>query len=201
MTSPCVDPEFFDTPDGVLTPQRRWQWAHRATAEAGGASFVPANNAAGTTLFTTDVSWINNSGVSQQVYATMTTGPARFQIDQLKHLVIQTQWGVALGAGPPTLTGESRIRGYADLGTQQISGSTVGVWGVMEDRQPTLTVPVGDVLTVAAAGQISARVQVRWFTTAWGLDWHVGTWGDPIPYRQASVGAVRLDLYSVPVIP
>ncbi|WP_280248799.1 DUF7172 family protein [Nocardia abscessus] len=205
MTYPCVDDDYFETPAGVLSPKRQWQWAHRATASAGGATFTPANNAAGTTLFTVQAAWTNDTPVTQQVYAVMTAGPVRYVLDSLKHMTIQYQWGTSFGAAPadPTLTEESRVRGYPDLGTGNAtpSGPVVGIYVLLEDRQPTNSVPIGDVVTLPPGQQMKARVQVRWFTSAWGIDWYVPAWGDPAPYRVGKVGPVRLDLFSVPVIP
>ncbi|MBF6416999.1 DUF7172 family protein [Nocardia cyriacigeorgica] len=206
MTYPCVDGNFFDTTGGSISPKRRWQWEHRATAQAGGAVFTPANNASpGTTLFTTQAVWTNDTGVPQQVYAVMTQGPVRYVLDGLKHLVIRYQWGTSFGAAPadPTLTEESRVRGYPDFGSANAtpSGPVAAIYVLLEDRQPTNSVPIGDVVTLPPGQQMKARVQVSWYTAAWGIDWYTTFWGDPVPHRVGKVGPVRIDLFSVPVIP
>jgi hypothetical protein len=201
MTNPCIEPQFFDVTDGELSPLRQWQFQHRATAQGGGATFTPANNAAGTILFTVDVAWTNTTGITQSVYALMTQGPIRYSIDGLKHLVIRHQWGTSFGAAPPTptLTEESRVRGLVDAGTGDV-GPTVAVYILLEDRHPTATVPIGDVITLPAGQQVRARVQVSWKTDAWGLDWWIAAYGDPVPHRLGKVGPVRLDVFSTPVI-
>lgn len=206
MTTPCIDGGYFEAPDGELSPRRHWQWAHRATAQAGGATWTPANNPSpGTTLFTVQTVWTNTTPVPQQVYAVMTQGPARYVLDTLKHIVIRYQWGTSFGAAPadPTLTEESRVRGYPDFGTANAtpSGPVAGIYVLLEDRQPSNSVPIGDVVTLPPGQQMKARVQVSWFTAAWGIDWYAAHWGDPVPHRVGKVGPVRLDLFSVPVIP
>lgn len=202
MTEPCINDTFFTVTDGEVSPRRYWQYAHRATAEGGGASPTVAANPAGTTLFTTDVAWTNSTPISQYVHALMTYGPVRYTIDNLKHLQVRYQWGTSSGVAPadPTLTEEMRVRGYADLGTGTVSGSTVGVYYLMEDRHPTASVPIGDVVTLAPGQQMKARVQVSWSTLAWGLNW-ASIYGDPAQYRVLKIGAVRLDLFSTPVFP
>jgi hypothetical protein len=198
-----VDPTYFDSPGGVLSPKRQYQLAHRASATAGGATFTPASNPApGTVLFTTNVSWLNNTGVTQSVYAQMTQGPVRYQIDALKHLVIRYQWGTSFGVAPadPTLTEESRIRGLVDAGTTTVSSTNVAIYVLLEDRQPPISFPIGDLITLPAGQTVKARCQVSWQTDAWGLNWYSG-YGDPIPHRIGKVGPVKLDLFSVPVIP
>ncbi|MDE1675133.1 DUF7172 family protein [Nocardia gipuzkoensis] len=202
MTYPCIDGAFFDVTDGEISPKRHWQFQHRATASAGGAVFTPANNSAGTTLFTVQVQWTNTTPISQNVYALMTHGPVRYSIDGLKHLVIRTQWGTSFGVSPadPTLTEESRVRGLVDAGTGTAGSSTVAIYALLEDRQPTNSVPIGDLVTLPAGQTMKARAQVSWNTAAWGLDWYTG-WGDPVPQRVGKVGPIRLDLFSTPVIP
>jgi hypothetical protein len=202
----CADSSFFDTTDGALDPLRRWQWAQRATAQGGGATFTPASNVSpGTVLFTVNVAWTNDTGISQQVYALMTQGPQRYSIDGLKDLTIRTRWGVSSGTSPadPTLTDESLMRGYGDLGTGSTGsgGGTAAIYFLLEDRQPTNSVPIGDIATLTPGQQMKAKVEVSWYTSAWGIDWYTTAWGDPIPSRLGKVGPVRLDLFSVPVIP
>ncbi|OXR39688.1 hypothetical protein B7C42_08234 [Nocardia cerradoensis] len=70
----------------------------------------------------------------------------------------------------------------------------------MEDRQPTGSVPIGDIATLTPGQQMKAKVEVSWYTSAWGIDWYTTAWGDPVPSRLGKVGPVRLDLFSVPVI-
>lgn len=202
MTEPCVDPEFFDSTGGVVSPLRHWQYAHRASAEGGGASPTVAANPSGTTLFTVDVAWTNDTPISQYVHALMTYGASRYAIDNLKHVQVRWQWGTSSGVAPadPTLTEEMRFRGYADLGTGTVSGSTVGVFYLMEDRHPTASVPIGDLVALAPGETMKARVQVSWSTLAWGLNW-ASIYGDPAPQRVLKIGAVRLDLFSTPVFP
>lgn len=203
MTNPCVDTAYLSVDgEGSISPLRRWQAGHRATNQVDAATFVPANNAAGTVLQTVQVEWTNDTGISQSVYAEMTQGGARYQIDSLKHLVIETKWGTSFGAAPadPTLTGESRMRGYADLGTQSVSGSTVGIYYLLEDRQPQSSVPIDDFVTLAPGQKMKARAQTRWYTAAWGLDTWSG-YGSMAPHRQGQVGFLRLDLFSTPVFP
>lgn len=203
MTYPCVDSSFFDSTGGVLSPLRRWQMQRRATASAGGATFAPASNSGGTTLFSVQAQWTNDTGISQQVWAVMTQGPQRYAIDGLKDLLIRTQWGTSFGASPadPTLTEESRFRGKPDFGTGTGSGSTtVAVYFLLEDRQPTLTVPIGDVITLPAGQTMKAKAQVSWSTLAWGIDWYSG-WGDPTQARVGKAGPITIELFSTPVIP
>ncbi|RJO72965.1 hypothetical protein D5S18_22065 [Nocardia panacis] len=197
-----MDSSYFDATDGVLTPLRRWQMQRRASASAGGATFTPANNSAGTVLFSVLVQWANDTGISQKVHAVMTQGSQRYSIDCLKHLAIRTQWGISSGvaAADPTLTEESRMRGYPDFGTGPAGTGTVGIYAVLEDRAPTLTVPIGDVVTLPPGQTIKAKAQVSWSTPAWGLDWYSG-WGDPVQMRAGKVGPIMLELFSVPVIP
>ncbi|MCM6777945.1 hypothetical protein NDR87_31395 [Nocardia sp. CDC159] len=205
MTFPCVDTTFFDVPGGVLSPKRQWQWQHRASATGGGATFTPANNAAGTTLFTVQAAWTNTTGVSQRVYAVMTQGPVRYVLDGLKHMFIRYQWGTSSGVAPadPTLTEESRVRGYPDFGSANAtpSGPVAAIFVLLEDRQPTASVPIGDLITLPTGQTMKARVQVSWATSAWGIDWYTPAWGDPVPNRVGKVGPVRVDLFSVPMIP
>lgn len=202
MTFPCIDTAYFDAPGGEISPKRHWQFEHRASATVSGWTFTPANNAAGTTLGFVQAQWLNSTPVAQQVYAVLTADATRYAIDQLKHLVIQTQWGTSFGAAPadPTLTEESRVRGYLDFGTTTVSSTTVGVFGMLEDRQPKISTPIGDVITLPAGQTMKARAQVRWFTSAWGLDWY-SAYGDPVAQRIAKVGALQIDLFSTPVIP
>ncbi|MFR9773023.1 hypothetical protein [Nocardia sp. SC052] len=153
-------------------------------------------------LFTTNVLWLNNTGVTQLVYAQMTQGAVRYQIDALKHLVIRYQWGTSFGVAPadPALTEESRIRGLVDAGTTTVSSTNVAIYVLLEDRQPPISFPIGDLITLPAGQTVKARCQVSWQTDAWGLNWYSG-YGDPIPHRIGKVGPVKLDLFSVPVIP
>ncbi|MBF6277085.1 DUF7172 family protein [Nocardia nova] len=203
MTYPCVNSSYFDATDGVLAPLRKWQMNRRAVQSAGGATFTPANNSAGTTLFSVLAQWTNDTGIPQQVWAVMTQGPQRYVIDGLKHLSIRTQWGTSYGAAPadPTMTEESRLRGYPDFGTGTGSGSTtVAVYAQLEDRSPTLTVPIGDVVTLPAGQTFKAKAQVSWSTPNWGIDWYSG-WGDPTQIRVGKVGPITLELFSTPVFP
>lgn len=202
MTNPCIDPNSFDVTAGAISPKRHWQFQHRATAVGGGAVFTPANNSAGTTLFTVQVQWTNNTPITQNVYALMTQGPVRYVIDGMKHLVIRYQWGTSSGASPadPTLTEESRVRGYPDFGTALNGGVTIAVYAQLEDRQPTNSVPIGDLIALPAGQTMKARVQVSWLTSAWGVDW-ASQWGDPATIRIGKVGPVQIDLFSTPVIP
>lgn len=207
MTEPCVDPAFFDSPAGVLSPQRRWTREHRGSAEAGGATFTPASNPSpGTVLFTVQVQWTNTTGVSQRIDTLMTQGPVRYSIDGLKHLVIRYRWAFAVGVAPADPTtflpaDESRVRGMVDIGTGSVGGTAVATYVLMEDRHPAGSIAIGDILTVPAGQMIKARCQVSWQTDAWGLNWAASIGGDPVPYRIGKVGPVRLDLFSTPVIP
>lgn len=202
MTYPCVDPDFFDSTDGVLAPRREWQMMLRATQTAGGATFAPANNSAGTTLFSVQTNWTNNTGITQQVWAVMTQGPQRYVIDGQKSLIIKTEWGTSSGASPtdPTMTGLSRMRGYPSFGTQVVSSTTVAVYAQLEDRSPTLTVPIGDIATLTPGQTMKAKAQVSWLTESWGPDWYSG-WGDPTVIRAGKVGPVTIELFSTPVFP
>lgn len=203
MTNPCVDTTYLEVDaEGAISPLRRWQAGQRATAQQDAVTFVPANNAAGTVLQTCQVEWTNTTGVAQSVFAEMTQGGTRYQIDSLKHLVIETKWGTSFGAAPadPALTGESRVRGYADLGTTSVSGSTVGIYFLLEDRQPQNSVPIDDVVTLLPGQTFKARAQTRWFTAAWGIDTWSG-YGSMVPHRQGQVGLLRLDVFSTPVFP
>ncbi|WP_280505819.1 DUF7172 family protein [Nocardia farcinica] len=202
MTEPCVDDAFFTVADGEVAPLRNWQYAHRATAQAGGASPAVVSNASGTTLFTVNVSWTNDTPISQNVHCLMTYGASRYALDNLKHVQVRWQWGTSYGSSPadPTLTEEMRLRGYGDLGTGTVSGDTVGVFYLFEDRHPTTSVPIGDIATLAPGHTMKARCQVSWSTLAWGLDW-ASIYGNPAPHRVLRVGPVRLDLFSTPVFP
>ncbi|AXK88813.1 hypothetical protein SAMN05421776_108204 [Nocardia farcinica] len=199
MTNPCIDPEFFEVTDGAVSPLRHWQFAHRATAQAGGANPTVVANPGGTTLFTTNLTWTNNTPIAQRAYVLMTQGPVRYSIDNLKHLQVRYQWGLSSGVAPadPALTEESRVRGYGDLGTGTVSGQTVGVFYLMEDRHPTHSVPIGDLVALAPGEAIRAKVQVSWSTLAWGLDW-ASIYGDPAPLRLLKIGPVRLDVFTTP---
>lgn len=206
MSYPCVDSSFFDSPAGVLSPKRIWQWQHRASATAGPWTFTPASNSGGTSLGFAQAAWLNNTGVTQQVFAQLTQGPQRYCIDGLKSLVIRTQWGTSSGTSPadPTMTETSQLRGYPDLGTGfDNDGNVVANYAQLEDGHPTLTVPIGDLVTLPAGQTMKARVQVSWLTTAWGIDWWTigGGWGDPVAIRLGKVGAIEVSLFSVPVIP
>lgn len=202
MTEPCIDDTFFTVTAGEVSPRRYWQYAHRATAVGGGANPTVVQNAAGTTLFTVDVAWTNDTPISQQVHCLMTRGASRYALDNLKHVEVRWRWGTSSGVAPadPTLTDEMRLRGYADLGTGTVSGSTVGVFYLFEDRHPTASTPIGDVVTLAPGQQMKARCQVSWSTLAWGLNW-ASIYGDPAPHRVLKIGPVRLDLFSTPVFP
>lgn len=203
MSYPCVDPAYFDSPAGVLSPKRIWQWQPRASATAGGWTFVPANNTAGTVLGFAQAVWLNNTGTSQTVFAQLTQGQQRLIVDGQKSVIIRTQWGTSSGASPadPTLTEESRMRVYPDLYTATAGGGTVAVYIVLEDRAPVLTVPIGDVITLPAGQTVKARVQVSWLTANWGLDWYTAGYGDPTQVRLGKVGSIGVELLSVPVIP
>lgn len=197
----CVDESFFDSTDGVLTPLRRWQLQRRAVQSAGGATFTPASNASGTVLFSVLAQWTNDTGVSQQVWAEMTQGQQRYAIDAQKSLVIKTEGGTSFGASPadPTLAVVSRMRGYPSFGTTTVSSTSVAVYALLEDRQPTISLPLGDVITLPAGQTMKAKAQVSWLTENWGLDWYTG-WGDPTQVRTGKVGPITVELFSVPVI-
>lgn len=205
MTNPCIDPTYFTVTGGELSPKRPYQFSQRQSAQAGGAVFTPASNPSpGTVLFTTNVAWTNDTGITQKVYALMTYGGVRYAIDGLKHLVILYKWGTSFGVAPadPTFAAgdESRVRCLADVGTGSVGGSTVATFILLEDRHPTNSLPIGDVVTLPAGQQFKAKAQVSWQTDAWGLNWYSG-YGDPIPQRIGKVGPVRLDVFSTPVIP
>lgn len=202
MTFPCVDDDFFDTTDGVLSPLRKYQMQRVAAQTIAAASFTPANNTGGTTLQTNQISWLNDTGITQQVHAVMTQGPSRYVIDGIKKLVIRTQWGTSAGASPadPTLSETSQFTGYPNMGTTVISSTTVAIYIQLEDRQPTLTTPIGDVVTLPAGQTMKAKAVTSWLTTQWGVDW-LSAYGDPAAIRFGQVGALTLELFAVPVIP
>lgn len=204
MSYPCINTTYFTvTAPGTVSPKRIWQWDLRATADAAAATFTPANNAAGTVLHTAMATWVNSTGVTQNVYATLTYGATRIAIDQLKDLIIEWSWGTSFGAAPadPTLAVGSRHRVYPNLGTGTVGGSTVGVYYLMEDRSPSCTIPLGDQISLPAGQTVKAKFSCRWFTGSWGLDWYTAGYGDPAAERAGEVGASRVDIFSTPFIP
>lgn len=203
MSYPCVSSTYYDvTAPGIISPKRRWQWDLRATADIAAATFTPANNAAGTVMQTGMATWVNNTGITQNVYATFTYGATRIAVDQLKDVIVEWSWGTSSGAAPadPTLAVTMRHRVYPNLGTGTVGGSTVGVYYLMEDRQPSCTVPLGDLISLPNTQTVKAKMSCRWFTGAWGLDWATSLYGDPIPERAGELGAGRIDIFSVPTI-
>jgi hypothetical protein len=200
MSYPCINTTYFDVP--IVSPKRHWQWDLRNTADAAAAAFVPASNAGGTVLHTAMATWVNTTGVSQNVYATLTYGACRIAVDQLKDVIIEWSWGTSSGAAPadPTLVVGSRMRNLANFGTVVVSSTTYGTYYVIEDRHPSCTIPLGNVITLPTTQTMKAKFSCRWFTGSWGLNWYT-TYGDPIPERVGEVGASRVDIFSTPVIP
>lgn len=203
MSYPCINATYFDvTAPGIISPKRAWQWDLRATAEVAPTTFTPASNAGGTVLQTAMATWTNTTGVTQNVYGTMTYGTARLAVDALKEPVIEWTYGVSAGVAPPdpTLSETSRLRIKPDLGTGTISSTTVAIYYLEEERCPPGTVPVGDVTSVPAGQVFKCKAQCRWLTLSWGLDWYSG-YGNPVPERIGEVGGLRMDIFSTPVIP
>lgn len=204
VSYPCINGTYFNvTAPGEVEPKRQWQWDLRATADIAAATFVPANNAAGTSLQTGMATWVNSTGASQMVYATLTYGATRISIDQLKDVIIEWSWGTSFGAAPadPTVAVGMRHRALANFGTGSAGGGTVGVYYLFEDRQPSCTIPIGDLITLPAGQTVKAKMTSRWFTGSWGIDWWTATYGDPIPFRAGELGASRIDIFSTPIIP
>lgn len=203
MTYPCIDTNYFDvTAPGSISPQRRWQWDLRQTASAAEATFTPANNTGGTVLQTVLATWTNTTGIAQNVYALMTQGAARMAIDALKEPVIEWSYGTSFGAAPadPTLSEKSQFRVKADVGTTTVSGTTYAIYYLIEERHPSISLPIGDVVTVPAGQIFKAKAQCRWYTLSWGLDWYATAYGSPTPERIGRVGGLRMDVFSTPVI-
>jgi len=204
MSYPCINTTYFNvTAPGSISPKRQWQWDRRATTEAAAAVFTPANNAAGTVIQTGMATWVNTTGIAQNCYATLTMGADRLAIDQLKDLILEWSWGTSFGAAPadPTLAVGSRHRLYPNFGTGTVGGSTVGVYYLMEDRIPSCTIPLGDLIVLPNTQTMKAKFSVRWFTAAWGLDWYTAGYGDPAAERVGELGASRVDIFSVPTVP
>lgn len=202
MSYPCISSTYFDvTAPGIVSPKRQWQWDLRATNTVAGATFTPASNAGGTVLQTAMATWVNTTGITQNVYGTLTYGTARMAVDCLKSVVIEWTYGVSSGAAPadPTLSETSRMRCNPDLGTGTAGGNTVGVYYLEEERCPPGTIPVGDLVSLPAGQTFKCKAQCRWLTLAWGTDWYSG-YGAPAPERAGEVGALRMDIFSVPTI-
>lgn len=203
MSYPCVSSTYYDvTAPGIVSPKRRWQWDLRATADAASATFVPASNAGGTVLHTAMATWVNSTGIAQNVYATLTVGATRIAVDQLKDVIIEWSWGTNSGAAPadPTLAVGSRHRMLANFGTSVVSSTTYGTYYLIEDRQPSVTIPLGDLIALPSTQTVKAKFSCRWFTGSWGLDWYATGYGDPVPMRAGEIGPARVDIFSVPTI-
>jgi hypothetical protein len=203
MSYPCVDPAYFTvTSPGIVSPNRKWQWDQRANASANPAVFTPVSNAAGTVLQTAMATWVNTTGISQTVYGLMTYGGARIAIDGLKEPVIEWSWGTSFGSAPadPTLSEISRMRVKPDFSTASVSGTTVAIYYIQEERQPPASVPIGDMITLPAGQTVKVKAACRWLTLSWGLD-YASIYGVPANERAGNVGGLRVDIFSMPVIP
>lgn len=199
MTTPCVDPNYYTVPGGVLTPNIFLQWQHRAHAEIAPVTLTLTDVAA-VSMQAVEATWTNTTPLPQQVFALCTRGTSRIVVTGAKRFYMEMRQGITTNGAVPTVVAVSAHGGGLDLGV--VTGTTPR-FSVWEDRQPMRTAPFvpnnGGVAVLPNAGVIRARVEIFAVRELFGNPTAVA-WNNEIEL-QANSGVTMVDIYSSPVIP
>jgi hypothetical protein len=206
MTFPCVNEDHFEVrPDGSLAPQPWMQWRHVRSIDAPSKSAsygVTGGTNKNDLLHSLQLSWTNNTPISQWCYGLITRGGARVSLQARTRGYLQVASGYKLAVGDPgPLEIASRFGCGADMGR----GGTLAIgttYGVIEERMNSVTFPLAPERAgwskLAPGATLTGKVEVRFITELWETSTiDGGTSGSESSYDS---GATRLDLFAVPVI-
>jgi hypothetical protein len=154
-------------------------------------------------LHSLELTWVNNSPVTQHVYGKITRGGARVSLQPRSRggLVLRSGYKVGAVIDPDPLTDSSMFGIGADLG--RAGTLAIGTtFGVAEQRMNSVTIPLaperaGWAVLIPGA-RITAKVELRFISEFWENTTIDG--GDSGSESSYETGGTRLDLFAVPLI-
>jgi hypothetical protein len=197
MTEPCIDPNSFDTTEGVIGPHPWLQWRHVETGIVAGNLVDPLTDTAEILVHDLTIGWTNTTQIPQHAYGMCSRGASQVITTANKRFVVEQRRGWASGVAPADPTpnmATSRHGGGMDRGT----GTEGVVFGIWEHRQGNTTTPIGPDVILAAGETLKVRVVVYIVRLAWS--------GDPLPQYLPEIenlidtGDTQLDIFAYPAL-
>ncbi|MGI5216249.1 DUF7172 family protein [Nocardia sp. CA-290969] len=196
MTEPCIDPDSFDTTDGVIGPHPWLQWRHVETGIVAGNLIDPLTDTAEILVHDLTLAWTNTTPIPQHAYGMCTRDASQVITTANKRFVVEQRRGWASGvapADPATNMATSRHGGGMDRGLDPAV-----VFGIWEHRQGRTTTPIGPDVTLAAGETLKVRVALYIVRLAWSAD--------PLPEYVPEIenlidtGDTELDIFAYPAL-
>ncbi|MGA6208070.1 DUF7172 family protein [Nocardia testacea] len=197
MTEPCIDPDYFDSTDGVIGPHSWLQWRHVETDSIVGTLVNPLTDTAEILAHNRILAWTNTTPIPQHAYGMCTRGASQVIVTANKRFVVEQRRGWTSGlapADPGTSQQTSRHGGGVDRGT----GSSAVVFGIWEHRQGATSTPIGPDVVLAPGETLKVRVAVYVVRVAWSAD----PLADYVPEVENLIdtGDTRLDIFAYPAL-